>query len=347
VPETDPLTSVNTHWVWEASPDGMVLVDCDGIILAASSEAHRVFGYEPNTLIGCSVEVLVTDDVDAKHKAHRADFAESPTRRPMGVGNRLIARRADGTMIPVHIALAPLDGGFTLAAVRDMTTHALVEDRLVDLTRRRLIAEDRERIARDLHDTVIQELFALGMTLQSTVATVPDPSLAERLDGAVAALDSVIHSIRSLIFDISHTNKATDGSLRTKVVEVAAGFTPSLGFEPTVIFRGPIDTAVPLSHRDHIVAVVREGLANVARHADASSGAVSVVVSDTDVTVRVQDDGRGMPPDHTRRSGLDNLATRAVDASGRFDIEGDPSGGTTLRWTAPINNRSIDEETQR
>ena len=280
-------------------------------------------------------------DVADRHAEHRGQFAQEPARRQMGAGLRLVARRSDGTDLPVHIALAPLEVGWTIAAVRDMSAHTLIEDRLVDSTRRRLIAEDRERIARDLHDTVIQELFALGMTLQATVATVTDPEIASRLDSAVIGLDQVIHSIRALIFDIGQSRGATGDGLRTEIVDVAAGFTPSLGFEPAVAFRGPVDTAVPETHREHVLAVVREGLANIARHADASAAAVALIVADGSITVRVSDDGTGIPTDATRRSGLGNLANRAIVLGGRFEVERDTKGGTVLRWSVPLDQQEV------
>jgi len=330
------LESVGGLRVWESTPDGMVLVDEAGTIRAANSEAHRVFGHAPGELVGKSVDAVVPTDLKTVHAKHRSDFRSTPARRAMGAGLRLAALRLDGTEIAVHIALAPLEDGWTIAAVRDMSAATLIEERLVEATRRRLVAEDRERIARDLHDTVIQELFALGMTLQSIVATTVDPDVATQVDGVVVGLDEVMQAIRTAIFDVGRAGGHRDG-LRADIVDVAAGFTPSLGFEATVDFRGPVDTDVPESHREHIVAVVREGLANVARHADASAAGVSLIVADGLVTVRISDDGRGIPPDATRRSGLANLATRASNLGGRLEVDRDPRGGTMLRWSAPVD----------
>ncbi len=332
----DVLESITSTEVWTAAPDGMLLVDETGAIRAANSEADRLFGHDVGRLVGNTVESLLpADQVDA-HAALRRGFNSTPRRRSMGAGKRLWGRRADDSIFPVHIALSPLgESGLTIAAVRDMSEHAAFEERLIESTRRRLLAEDHERIARDLHDTVIQELFALGMTLQATLGRITDDEVARRIDGSVATLDDVIHSIRALIFDIGQSDRRDQSGLRSKLVAVAASFTPSLGFEPAVSFRGPIDTAVPEQTHEHVIAVVREGLANVARHADATGASVTVSIADGNVSVRVSDDGRGLAVG-SRRSGLANLLDRALSLGGTCEVGGDPEGGTVLGWAVPI-----------
>jgi len=304
------LQSITSAQVWIAAPDGMLLVDSVGIIQAANEEANRLFCGGSDKLAGTTIETLVPIE------------------------------HADSTTFPVHIALSPLaESGLTIASVRDMSEHVAFEERLIESTRRRLLAEDHERIARDLHDTVIQELFALGMTLQATLSQISNPEVARRIDGSVATLDDVIRSIRALIFDIGNTSHESESSLRGKLVRIAANLTPSLGFEPAVSFRGPIDTAVPEEIHDHLVAVIREGLANVARHADATAASVTVTIADHQVTVRVNDDGKGIPESGGRRSGLANLLDRALSVGGLCEVSGDPEGGTLLRWAAPIAAR--------
>lgn len=315
----------------------MLLVDSNGVILSANQHAHALFGIEGDGLLGMSVDQLVPDDMTHSHAAMRNGFADEPRRRAMGAGRGLSAIRGD-SIFPVSIALSPLSGSnLTLAAVRDMSEHQATEQRLIDATRRRLLAEDHERIARDLHDTVIQELFALGMSLQATLPFVTEDEVARRIDGSVNTLDDVIRSIRTLIFDMASGPSRDSAGLRTRLVEIAATFTPSLGFEPSVAFRGPIDTGVPSRLHDHLAAVVREGLANVSRHADASAGTVAVTISDGVVTIRVSDDGRGLPEAIGRRSGLANLVDRALEVGGTCEVVGDPDGGTLLRWSAPID----------
>jgi len=334
------LQSITSAQVWIAAPDGMLLVDSDGIIQAANEEANRLFCGGSDKLAGTTIETLVPIEHAEAHAALRRGFNENPRRRSMGSGQGLVGVRADSTTFPVHIALSPLaESGLTIASVRDMSEHVAFEERLIESTRRRLLAEDHERIARDLHDTVIQELFALGMTLQATLSQISNPEVARRIDGSVATLDDVIRSIRALIFDIGNTSHESESSLRGKLVRIAANLTPSLGFEPAVSFRGPIDTAVPEEIHDHLVAVIREGLANVARHADATAASVTVTIADHQVTVRVNDDGKGIPESGGRRSGLANLLDRALSVGGLCEVSGDPEGGTLLRWAAPIAAR--------
>ncbi len=334
------LQSITSAEVWTAAPDGMLLVDASGVIRAANAEADRLFCGNDGTLVGQSIENLVPAEQADAHAALRRGFIANPRRRSMGSGQGLVGVRSDSTTFPVHIALSPLgESGLTIAAVRDMSDHVAFEERLIESTRRRLLAEDHERIARDLHDTVIQELFALGMTLQATMSQISNPEVARRIDGSVSTLDDVIRSIRALIFDIGNTSHDTESGLRGKLVRIAANLTPSLGFEPAVSFRGPIDTAVPDEMHDHLVAVIREGLANVARHADATAASVTVTIADHHVTVRVNDDGKGIPDSGGRRSGLANLLDRALSVGGNCEVAGDPEGGTLLRWAAPLTTR--------
>ena len=250
----------------------------------------------------------------------------------MGAGARLQARRGDGSVFPVHIALSPLEGGITLAAVRDQSEVLEVEQRMIDATRRRILAEEHERIARDLHDRIIQSLFALGMDLESGLA-MPDDDQADRISRAVDTLDDVIRAIRDVIFDVRRTRPDTD-SIRGQIVDVATGLIPSLGFEPAIEFNGELDQLDP-TLADHVIAVVRESLSNVARHAEATSAIVTLNGADHEVKVRVVDDGLGMPEQPSRRSGHGNLADRARLANGSFRVGTRPEGGTILEWVAP------------
>ena len=223
------------------------------------------------------------------------------------------------------MSLSPLGEGLTIAAVRDMTEHLAYENRLIESTRRRLLAEDHERIARELHDTVIQELFALGMTLQSTIGRIGDPEVADRISA------SVRHPRRRDPLDPGPHLRGQPPAPPPMAKACAPRWStsrpaspPSLGFEPSVSFHGPVETAIPARVHDHVRAVVREGLANVARHADATAATVSVTVADDQVTVRVNDDGVGVPTTLERRSGLGNLADRALELGGRCEWSGLP-----------------------
>ena len=331
----DAFDGASAHAIWESSPDAMLLVQHDGVICKANREAARLFGY-PDGLEGVPVEELVPNDRAGDHARLRRGFHQRPARRVMGVGARLDARRRDGTTFPAHIALSPLGDDRVIAAVRDLSETVAVESRLIESARRRMLAEDHERIARDMHDTVIQELFAVGMGLQATVPGITEAAQAARVEQAVGALDDVIASIRALIFDI-RTDDDDREDLRVRIVEIATSLIPSLGFEPSVSIGGPIE-AIPSEFHDDILAVARESLTNVARHAEATAAAIEVATTDGRVTVRVVDNGIGRPGEPVRQSGHVNLADRARARQGSFAIRAHPDGGTTLEWTAPLTD---------
>jgi len=197
-----------------------------------------------------------------------------------------------------------------------------------------MLAGDRERIARDLHDLVIQQLFATGMTLQSTLAFIERPTAKERVSGAIEALDDTIREVRNTIYGLSRPAHA-EHQLRALVIELAERAGEQLGFEPSVHFDGPVDSAVPDDVVPHVLAVVREALSNVARHARATEARVEVVVDDGDLCVAVEDDGVGIG-DASRRSGLANLEERAKLLGGSFRRSVPRGGGTRLEWRVAL-----------
>ena len=194
------------------------------------------------------------------------------------------------------------------------------------------VLADRERIARDLHDHVIQRLFAVGLVLQGTIPRATSTEVQQRLSGSVDDLQGVIEEIRTAIFDLHGTSPGIT-RLRQRLDEAVAQFAGS-DLRTTVQFVGPL-SVVDAALADHTEAVVREAVSNAVRHADAKTLAVTVTVED-DVCVEVIDDGRGLPSDITG-SGLTNLRHRAHQAGGTFTIEDAPGGGTALRWSAPLS----------
>ena len=199
------------------------------------------------------------------------------------------------------------------------------------------VLEDRDRIARDLHDLVIQRLFATGMMLQGATRTATEPDVVERIDRAVRDLDATIVEVRSTIFALQESRGESTG-LRGRVLREMSAAAHTLGFEPTVRFDGPIDSVVPDDVSEHVVAAVREALSNVARHASAGVVRVSLSVDDNDVVLIVTDNGVGLAQALDRRSGLANLDQRAERLGGRCVTEpAAPDGsGTRLIWRAPV-----------
>ncbi|SDT22896.1 Signal transduction histidine kinase [Friedmanniella luteola] len=194
--------------------------------------------------------------------------------------------------------------------------------------------EDRARIARELHDHVVQKLFAAGLTLQGTATMVGDPDLRRRLTGAIDNLDDTIRTIRTSIFELQEPN-LPGASVRGRVMQVLGEMTPVLGFAPLLSFEGPLDTVVDEQLGSEVEAVLRESLTNAAKHAGATAVTVDLVTTGRTLTMTVSDDGVGLRPS-ARRSGLSNLRFRAERRGGRLELDRGPAGGLLLRWSIPL-----------
>jgi signal transduction histidine kinase len=214
-------------------------------------------------------------------------------------------------------------------AIENARLHARVRE--VDLL------EDRERIARDLHDTVIQRLFTIGLSLQGASRIAERPEVVDRIERAVAEIDATVREVRSSIFELLPTALAS-GGLRSQVRAVADELAEALGFGAGLRFEGAIDNAVDDELAVHVLAVVREGLANVARHANATTATVAIEVDDTALVVRVVDNGRGPGGGREGGRGLHNLSERAAQAGGEFKLVAQPEGGTAAIWRAPLQH---------
>ena len=200
------------------------------------------------------------------------------------------------------------------------------------------MAEDHERIARELHDTVIQRLFASGMSLQSAARLVhrePDAAI-ERIATVVDDLDLTVKHIRTAIFGLERSLGGPEQGLRREVLQVVDEASDGLGHEPAVLFDGPLDHGVTAEVGAELVATLREALSNVARHAGATRADVEVLVDDGEVVLRVCDDGVGPPdPGDPRGHGLDNMAARARALDGRMELTQRSPRGTVLEWRVP------------
>ncbi|MGW0627059.1 sensor histidine kinase [Streptomyces sp. NPDC002758] len=197
------------------------------------------------------------------------------------------------------------------------------------------VLEDRDRIARDLHDLAIQRLFATGMTLQSAGRFIEHAEASERVLRAVDDLDETIKIIRSTIFGLRAREGTAGTGLRARVVRIAGEAASVLGFAPSVRMEGLIDTDVPREIADHTVAVLSEALTNIARHAHAGRAEVALITDGRELRLSVTDDGVGMPPDG-RRSGLRNIAERAQQLGGKLELSTPEGGGTALVWCVPV-----------
>jgi two-component system sensor histidine kinase DevS len=193
------------------------------------------------------------------------------------------------------------------------------------------VLADRDRIARDLHDHVIQRLFAVGLALQGTIPRARSPEVQQRLSEYVDDLQAVIEEIRTTIFDL-HGPASGATRLRQRLDEAIAQFSDGT-LRITTKFTGPL-SVVDATLADHAEAVVREAVSNAVRHAHATTLAVTVKVED-ELSIEVVDNGRGMSG-RTKRSGLANMHDRAQQVGGTFTLDTPPIGGTLLRWSAPL-----------
>lgn len=241
-------------------------------------------------------------------------------------GNLYLTEKEQGTAFTdADEALVVALAGQAGVAIENARLRQAVEDRA--------ILEERDRIARDLHDTVIQRLFATGMRLQSTVRLV-QPEVAERIQDAVTELDTTIRDIRGTIFALQHDAAR---SLHADLRNLAAELTSVLGFTPHLVVEGPLDSIVPATVGEQLLACAREALTNVAKHAGATSAEVLVVAAG-DLAMRVTDDGRGMSgtPSSGHGNGLRNLAHRAEALGGTCVVASRPGGGTVVDWRVPL-----------
>jgi signal transduction histidine kinase len=199
------------------------------------------------------------------------------------------------------------------------------------------LLEDRERIAMDLHDTVIQQLFATGLSLQSTLRLVHDPTAAGRIQTAVDDLDRTIKQIRSTIFAIGSSFDPALTGTRDRVLTVVGEAVRPLGTEPRVEFQGPVDAALGDDQAEDLVMALREALTNVARHAGATEVRVEVVAQPEEVVMRVMDNGVGPAAASSRSAGrgLANLAARAERLGGSFELRSGDKGGSIVEWRVP------------
>jgi signal transduction histidine kinase len=219
-----------------------------------------------------------------------------------------------------------------LAAFADQAGLALDRAQAVADREELAVISDRERIARDLHDVVIQRLFATGLQLQGLAALAGSADLSRRIDRAVDDLDVTIKAIRGTIFELQHRQS---DSLRAEIRDLVREYVPVLGFTPAIVTSGPIDTAVPQPVREHLMPVLREAVSNMARHSLSDQAHVEVDVTDEELCLTVTDHGVGLSEER-RESGLGNVRRRAESLGGSMDLRPTEPRGTTLVWRVPL-----------
>ncbi|MEU2337906.1 GAF domain-containing sensor histidine kinase [Streptomyces sp. NPDC013172] len=312
------------------------------IAVGLDADAHRGLVLPlRGTLMGLAFSTaapVASDDVthDARvcPEPPRFDGLGPAVAVPIGTGEGgvrgvvLLAREA-GRPVYAHKETEMLQGFAAQAAIA-MELAARRQD-----AQHIAVLQDRDRIARDLHDLAIQRLFATGMTLQSAGRFIDHPEASERVLRAVDDLDETIKIIRSSIFGLRAHGDVSGAGLRARAVQTVGRAAPVLGFAPGVRMEGLLDTDVPREIGDHVVAVLSEALTNIARHARAHRATVTLATDGREIRLTVCDDGVGIPSGG-RRSGLRNMAERAEQLGGTLEIVCADGGGTTLEWHVPL-----------
>lgn len=268
------------------------------------------------------------------------DLAGHLGKTPIEFGPGLVVPLQAGSAV-TGVLLAARDNGSAqfgpdqvplLASFADQAAVALEFAEKQRATRLVDILADRDRIARDLHDHVIQRLFATGMSLQRTLNWITHPEAHRRVEKSIGQLDQTVLEIRTAIFDLQSTDDAT--GLRRRLLDLVARLTEDTDLSPQVRMTGTVDNSVPDEIAEHAEAVVSEALTNAIRHAHATE--LTLMVEATDVlTISVVDNGVGMPAD-VARSGLRNLEQRAIQLGGSLHVSNEPAGGTRLTWRVSL-----------
>lgn len=305
------------------------MVDAEGKIVYVNTLAAQLSGYGMTELAGKPVEHLVPQRFRTLHVKHRSDYVRNPRTRPMGANLQISMRRKDGSEFPADISLSPLqtpNGLNVVAAVRDATQRQLLA-----------LVEDRERIAKELHDGVIQSLFAVGMTLQATQARAEQAdAVRSRLEGAIESIDVAIRDLRNYIFGL-RPGILADRQLDSALRELAKEFEERSDIV-VVVDVDPLLAAQFSGSSAQLIQIAREGLSNVARHAHASTCKLSLVRRDDYGVLEIDDDGQGFDPSHVRAEGqgLRNMRERAKALGGDVVVESTPGEGTTVEVRLPL-----------
>jgi signal transduction histidine kinase len=324
-----------------------VVLPVDTELLVAVAEGHGSAGFQDaryaasgtlsEYVIQTGKPVRLVDAEDTASVEDRTIYLSGQVRvGPVMVLPLLGREEVRGTLVAMR---GPDRRPFTEVDAEMATTfanHAAIALELAEARRdqqRVLLLEDRARIARDLHDHVIQQVFAAGLVVQATASSVTDPTAVKALQEVVDHLDDAIKQIRVSIFQLE---PPVPGGLRAAVMDVILELQPVLGFAPRADLDGPLDSVATADLVRDVTAVVREGLSNVARHSSATRAQLSVFATTKRLTVTISDDGTGIV-EASRRSGLENMRRRAENRNGSMAIAEVPDlGGTTVVWTVPI-----------
>ena len=327
--------------VFDASPDGILVVDHEGLIRDVNAGAATTFGWDREELLGQCVDVLVPPEQRSRHLVHRADYAREPRVRAMGTGLRLFGARKDGIRFQVEIALSPCEPAeaerMVVCTIRNVSSFE--RWRTLSAAKADAVEDERRRVARELHDDIGQRLVFLKHRLATApgVANPPRSSgtysdaICATIDEAIEAVDRICRALTPS--DLEHFGLTV--ALRVMVRELSqTGFKVRASLDEI----GPeLDSATALA----LFRIVQESLANVKRHAGTDEASVTLTVASGCVLTEVRDAGAGFDPVAVAAFGeglgLPGLTERATIVGGTLELKSSPGEGTVVRATVPIS----------
>lgn len=330
--------------MFEAAPDGIIVVDGGGRIVDLNPAAERMFGYRREELLGSEVETLVPAASRPVHRSEREAYVEDPHPRPMGIGMELRGVRKDGSEFPVEISLSPFSPNGearVISIVRDVTERKRLREFGAGTVR--AAEEERRRIARELHDDTAQRLAGLLVRLRLAREADDEARRKELLEGirdeilaSAEAIRRVARGLRPPALEDAGLGAALRGHVRQRLE--SSSLEVSLRIDAV---EDLLDDESKLA----VYRIVQEALSNVLRHADAEEVSVRVRATDGHVVAEVEDDGRGFefPPSRARADaglGLVGMEERAAIAGGELEIDSAPGRGTTVRVRLPVSETS-------
>lgn len=325
----------------DTAPDGFVVVDEAGLIVFANHTIGRLFGFESDELIGKPVNTLIPERFHAIHRQHRIFYMEDSRVRPMGLGLDLVGRRKDGNEFPVEISLSPLktaDRNLYTAIVRDISERKAMEDEQRALAMELETERERDRIAMDLHDGIMQDIYASSLSLELALGSGDAPlEIAEDIERVIDQLQMVVRNIRSYIFDLRP--REFSGDLVEAISNLANEFQQNsqVATEVEMDVSGSPSLTTALT----VYNIAHEGLSNIQRHAQAELVKISLEIDDDGGRLVVRDDGVGFDTGTDlgqMHRGMRNMFTRARSIDAELRLDSSPDNGTTLSLRFPVNS---------
>lgn len=341
------LSAEDYRAVFDAAPDGILLVDSSGVIVRANLQASQLFGYEAGELVGNSVEDLVPATLRSAHRSHREAYVENPHTRPMGIGMELAGVRKDGARIPVEISLSPLrspGGDVVIAVVRDLTERQRLKG--FGVAALNAAEEERRRIARELHDETAQSLAALLMNLTVLQRRLADDELAEEVATLRARVSEAVESVRRIARGLRPPELEDVGLAAALRSFVREWFQPG---QVEISFDGS-ESRLDLEQSLVAYRIAQEALSNAVRHGKAGQVRLGMRedVGGAEVVLEVEDDGVGFDLERISEPGaglgLIGMEERAQIAGGQLELDSEPGRGTRVRVRIPVRSAESGEE---